>query len=78
VNATDTCVEALYLTNVTATDATVTVTNAAGTINYTSPAFKLAANSSTTIPLYGLKVTGGVRWSAGTASAVHGQIVGIQ
>ena len=74
----DRCVLRVLLSNVTGSAASVTITDGQGTpVTYVS-GFSIPANSNVILDLAGMKFTSGLKWSAGTGSAVVGQVVGYQ
>lgn len=74
----NTCVEKILLSNVTGTAATVTITDNAAAPNTYISSFSIPANSNLIFDLAGMKFSLGVKWSSGTASAIIGQLVGVQ
>lgn len=79
LTATTTKVQLILCNNQTATAATLTITDGSGTPKTYFPAVSIAANS--VVMLYsgvGFTMTSGVKWSAGTATAIYCQIEGVQ
>ena len=78
VTTTATCVNAVLFNNTTSSIQTITVTdNQATPVAYLS-SFQIPANSTFVYDLQFVKMASGIKWSAGTASAVNAQIVGYQ
>ena len=76
--ATATCVQAIYVNNLTASAQTFSIKdNQATPVVYVN-SFSLPANSNMLITFGGIKFLGGVRWVATNASAVNAQILGYQ
>ena len=75
---TSTCVNSIYLSNTTASAVSVTVTDNQGSpVTYVAT-FSLPAYSSLLLPFGGIKFNNGIKWYAGTASSVNGQVLGYQ
>lgn len=74
----DTCVELLYLTNKTTSNATATVRDKNGTPFGYLETFVLPGNSALALDFKLLKFTAGVQVIAGTASALNARLKGIQ
>ncbi len=78
VTSTATCVNAIVFVNTTASAQTVNLTDNQGTpVSYLSN-FSLPANSTFVYDLQYVKMASGIKWSAGNASSVNAQIVGLQ
>jgi hypothetical protein len=73
-----TCAEKILVSNVTASPVTFNLTDNAGTPNGYITSFSIPANSNLVFDLAGMKFSAGIKWSAGSASALVGQIVGWQ
>jgi hypothetical protein len=82
LTATATCVAALYVSNTTASAATITIQDQGTGCNSAAciwiDAFSVPANSNMLIPLYGMKFSGGIKWSQGTANAISADVLGNQ
>ena len=76
--ATSTCVQAIYVNNLTSSAQTFSIKDNAGTPVVYVNAFSLPANSNMLITFGGIKFNLGVRWVATNASAVNAQILGYQ
>lgn len=73
-----TCLIAAFFNNTNATPQTVTLTDNAGTpVNGVGPAFLIPGLSNMSIPLFGIPLTTGVKWSAG-GTGVTGGMIGYQ
>jgi hypothetical protein len=82
VTSTSTCVTALILNNTSSSAQTVSVQDQStlcnsGVCNILS-SFSIPGNSQMTIELYGAKFTSGIKWNAGNANEVMGDIIGNQ
>ncbi len=76
--ATTTCVEAIYVNNLTASSQTFSIKdNQATPVVYVN-GFNLPGNSNMLITFGGIKFNLGVRWVATNASSVNAQILGYQ
>lgn len=73
-----TCVFTLFVSNTTGSAVTLTVKDKAVTPNTYISSFSIPANSNIVLPLWGVKLTGGITLIAGTASALQAQVVGLQ
>jgi hypothetical protein len=72
-------VQLILCNNQTGSAATLTLTDGSGTPKTYFPAVSLAANS--VVVLYsgvGFTMTTGIKWAAGTSSAIYCQIEGVQ
>jgi hypothetical protein len=82
VTATATCVTVIVLNNTSAAAVTVSVQDQSTACNSAAcnvlSSFSIPANSMMDIPLFGAKMTGGIKWNAGTANALMGDILGNQ
>ena len=82
LTATTTCVSLIYVTNNTASAATLTITDQGTGCNAAAciwiNAFSLPANSNMMINLQGAKFASGIKWSQGTANALSVEILGNQ
>lgn len=82
LTATTTCVALIYVSNVTASAASLTIQDQGTGCNSAAcvwiDAFSVPANSNMAIPLYGGKFASGIKWSQGTANALSVDIVGNQ
>jgi len=76
--ATATCVQAVYINNLTSSAQTFSIKDNQGTSVVYVNAFSLPANSNMLLTFGGIKFSGGVRWVATNASAVNAQILGYQ
>ena len=76
--ASATCVDTLFISNTTANTVTYTLTDNQGSPATYISGFPLAGNSFTTIPLHGIKMLGGVKLTAGTATSLNAQVWGVQ
>jgi len=78
LTSTATCVTAILFNNTTSSTQTVSVTDNQGTpVAYVS-SFQIPGNSSFVFPLYGMKLTGGIKWSATNTGVVNAQVLGYQ
>jgi len=75
---TTTCVEAIYVNNLTSSSQTFSIKDNQGTPVVYVNSFNLPANSNMLITFGGIKFTSGVRWVATNASSVNAQILGYQ
>lgn len=76
--ATATCVQAIYVNNLTASAQTFSIKdNQATPVVYVNN-FSLPANSNMLLTFGGIKFASGVRWVATNASAVNAQVLGYQ
>lgn len=78
VETTSTCVQAIYLNNITSSAATVTISDDQSTVTYYVDGFSVPANSNMLLTFGGIKFASGVKWSAGTGSAINAQLLGYQ
>lgn len=82
LTATTTCVAMIYVSNTTASAATLTIQDQGTNCNTAAciwiDAFSVPANSNMVIPLYGAKMTGGIKWNQGTANALSADVLGNQ
>jgi hypothetical protein len=82
LTATTTCVAAIFVTNTTASAATITIQDQGTGCNSAAcvwiDAFSVPANSNMLIPLYGMKFASGIKWNQGTANALSVDILGNQ
>jgi hypothetical protein len=79
LTATTTKVQLILCNNQTGSAATLTITDGSGTPKTYFPTVSIAANS--VVLLYsgiGFTMTSGLKWSAGTATAIYCQIEGVQ
>lgn len=79
LTSTTTKVQLILCNNQTGSAATLTITDGSGTPKTYFPAVSVAANS--VVMLYsgvGFTMTSGIKWSAGTATAIYCQIEGVQ
>ncbi len=76
--ATSTCVQAIYVNNLTGSAQTFSIKdNQATPVVYVN-SFSLPGNSDMLLTFNGIKFASGVRWVASTSSAVNAQILGYQ
>lgn len=75
---TATCVQAIYVNNLTASAQTFSIKDNQGTPVVYVNAFSLPANSNMLLTFGGIKFSGGVRWVATNATSVNAQILGYQ
>ncbi len=82
LTATTTCVTVIYVSNTTASAATLTLQDQGTGCNSAAciwvDAFSVPANSNMILPLYGAKFASGIKWSQGTANALSVDILGNQ
>lgn len=82
LTATTTCVTVIYVSNTTASAASITIQDQGTGCNSAAcvwvDAFSVPANSNMAIPLYGAKFSGGIKWSQGTANALSADVIGNQ
>lgn len=79
VTSTTTKVQVIFCANTTGGAVTLTITDNQGSPVTYYPAVSLPANSATLLHSgVGLTFTSGIKWSAGTVSAVYCQIEGVQ
>src|SRR5713101_3491468 len=76
--STATCVEAIYINNLTSSSQTFSIKDNQGTPVVDVNSFNLPANSNMLLTFGGIKFASGVRWVATNASAVNAQILGYQ
>ncbi len=76
--ATTTCVQAIYVNNLTSSAQTFSIKDNAATPIVIVNAFSLPGNSNMLLTFGGIKFNLGVRWVATNASAVNAQILGYQ
>jgi len=76
--STATCVQAIYVNNLTASSQTFSIKDNQGTPVVYVNGFNLPANSNMLLTFGGIKFSGGVRWVATNASAVNAQVLGYQ
>ena len=78
VTAKDTWVTSIHVANVTGTAATLLVQDTAGTPLTLIPTESIAPNTAKSWSWTGrgIKLAGGLKWQAGTVSALHGVIIG--
>jgi hypothetical protein len=76
--ATATCVQAIYVNNLTASAQTFSIKDNAATPVVIVNGFSLPANSNILLTFGGIKFNLGVRWVATNASAVNAQVLGYQ
>ncbi len=76
--ATTTCVQAIYVNNLTASAQTFSIKDNAATPIVIVNAFSLPGNSNILLTFGGIKFNLGVRWVATNASALNAQILGYQ
>ncbi len=76
--ATATCVQAIYVNNLTASAQTFSIKDNQGTPVVYVNNFSLPANSNMLLTFDGIKFASGVRWVATNASAVNAQVLGYQ
>lgn len=76
----DLAVNAMVFSNTSASPVTVTVTDNSTLCNSGPctifPTVNIAANTTYTVPLYGILAKGGVKWSASSVNAVSGFMIG--
>jgi hypothetical protein len=72
------CIEKIFVSNVTSSAVTLVVTDNQGTPVTYITGFSVPANSNMLLDMGGIKFSSGVKWSAGTSSALVGQVVGYQ
>ena len=75
---TATCVSSVIFVNITGSTQTVTLTDNQGTPAAYLSGFQIPANSTLVYDLSFAKMASGIKWSAGNASSVNAQIVGMQ
>lgn len=78
VTATNTCVNAIGLMNITSSAQTCTVTDGQGTPVTVLSGYVIPANSTARFQFDGTKFLGGVKWSCTNASSVTGYVRGTQ
>jgi len=76
--STATCVEAIYINNLTSSSQTFSIKDNQGTPVVYVNSFNLPANSNMLLTFGGIKFASGVRWVATNASSVNAQILGYQ
>jgi hypothetical protein len=82
LTATTTCVAYLLLNNTSGSAVTVTLQDQTTNCNSAAcqilSSFSIPANSNLMMPMYGTKFTSGIKWNAGTATAVVADVIGNQ
>lgn len=78
VTTTTTCVDRVIFNNITGNAVTVTLQDNQGTPKDYLTSYSLPGNSQLVLPLGYAKFLSGIKWQAGTASAINAQIVGYQ
>jgi hypothetical protein len=82
VTSTTTCVAIVILTNTSSSAQTITMTDGSTSCNSAAcpllSSFSLPGNSNLLLPLYGLKMTSGIKWNTGSSNTVMGDVIGNQ
>lgn len=82
LTATTTCVALIYVSNTTASAATITIQDQGTGCNSAAciwvDAFSVPPNSNMALPLYGMKFASGIKWIQGTSNALSVDILGNQ
>lgn len=76
LTSTSTCITEIVVNNSTASGVTISIQDGNGLPLLSS--FVIPGNSVFNVPLYGIKLTGGIKWQAGSASALYGAVLGTQ